>query len=88
MQTEGKMYRDNKVRLIRDGVVVYTGEIEALKRFKDDVKEVKSGYECGVGLEGYNDVKVGDLFEAYIMEEKKTPTKTSPETANPSIKTF
>ena len=45
--------------------------MSSLKRFKDDVKEVKSGYECGVGLEGYNDIKVGDLFEAYIMEEKK-----------------
>ncbi len=60
-----------QVRLLRDGKIVFDGKMSSLKRFKDDVKEVKSGYECGVGLEGYNDVKVGDLFEAYIMEEKK-----------------
>lgn len=60
-----------QVRLLRNGRIVFDGTMSSLKRFKDDVKEVKSGYECGVGLEGYNDVKVGDLFEAYIMEEKK-----------------
>jgi translation initiation factor IF-2 len=60
-----------QVRLLRAGKIVFDGKMSSLKRFKDDVKEVKSGYECGVGLEGYNDVKVGDLFEAYIMEEKK-----------------
>jgi len=60
-----------QVRLLRAGKIIFDGKMSSLKRFKDDVKEVKSGYECGVGLEGYNDVKVGDLFEAYIMEEKK-----------------
>ncbi|MAE58838.1 MAG: translation initiation factor IF-2 [Halobacteriovorax sp.] len=59
------------VRLLRDGKIIFDGKMSSLKRFKDDVKEVKSGYECGVGLENYNDVKVGDLFEAYKMIEKK-----------------
>jgi translation initiation factor IF-2 len=65
MQTEGKMYRDNKVRLIRDGVVVYTGEIEALKRFKDDVKEVAKGFECGIQIRNCNDLQEFDLIEGY-----------------------
>ncbi len=65
MQTEGKMYRDNKVRLIRDGVVIYTGEIETLKRFKDDVKEVAKGYECGIQIKNCNDIKEFDLIEGY-----------------------
>ncbi len=59
------------VRLLREGKILFDGKMSSLKRFKDDVKEVKSGYECGVGLENYNDVKVGDLFEAYKMVEKK-----------------
>ena len=59
------------IRLLRDGKIMFDGKLNSLKRFKDDVKEVKNGYECGMGLEGYNDVKTGDLFEAYIMEEKK-----------------
>ena len=65
MQTEGKMYRDNKVRLIRDGVVVYTGEIETLKRFKDDVKEVAKGFECGIQIRNCNDIQEFDLIEGY-----------------------
>ena len=65
MQTQGKMYRDNKVRLIRDGVVVYTGEIEALKRFKDDVKEVAKGFECGIQIRNCNDIQEFDLIEGY-----------------------
>ena len=65
MQTEGKMLRDNKVRLIRDGVVVYTGEIEALKRFKDDVKEVAKGYECGIQIRNCNDIQEFDLIEGF-----------------------
>jgi translation initiation factor IF-2 len=65
MQTEGKMFRDNKVRLIRDGVVVYTGEIEALKRFKDDVKEVAKGYECGIQIRNCNDIQEFDLIEGF-----------------------
>lgn len=60
-----------KVRLLREGQILFDGTMSSLKRFKDDVKEVKSGYECGVGLENYNDIKIGDIFEAYIMEERK-----------------
>ena len=66
---EGKIKRSNKIRLIRDGIVIYSGELGSLKRFKDDVKEVAEGYECGVTLEHFNDVKEGDVFESYIMEE-------------------
>lgn len=71
--TDGKIYRNSKVRLIRDGVVVYDGELESLKRFKDDVKEVSYGYECGLGIKNFNDLKVGDYVEAYeIVEVKRT----------------
>ena len=65
MVKEGKVKRTNKIRLIREGIVVYTGELGSLKRFKDDVKEVASGYECGLNIEKYNDIKVGDIVEAY-----------------------
>ncbi len=65
MQTEGKMFRDNKVRIIREGVVVYTGEIDTLKRFKDDVKEVAKGYECGIQIKNYNDLQELDLIEGF-----------------------
>ena len=67
--TEGKVSRDGKVRVIRDSVVIYEGEIDTLRRFKDDVKEVQSGYECGMTVENFNDIKEGDVFEVYIMEE-------------------
>ena len=71
--TEGKIERNNPIRLVRDGVVIYDGEIDALKRFKDDVKEVTSGYECGISIQGYNDIKVGDQIESYkITEQKRT----------------
>jgi translation initiation factor IF-2 len=71
--TDGTLNRNHKVRLIREGVVVYEGEIESLKRFKDDVKEVQSGYECGVGIANFNDLKVGDEIESYVViEEKRT----------------
>jgi translation initiation factor IF-2 len=71
--TEGKVERNNPIRLVRDGVVIYDGEIDALKRFKDDVKEVTSGYECGISIKGYNDIKVGDQIESYkITEQKRT----------------
>ncbi len=71
--TEGKIDRNNPVRIIREGVVIYDGAIGALKRFKDDVKEVASGYECGISIQNYNDIKVGDSFESYkITEEKRT----------------
>ncbi|MFA9558041.1 translation initiation factor IF-2 [Evansella sp. AB-rgal1] len=69
--TEGKITRDSTVRLIRDGVVIFEGKVDALKRFKDDVKEVATNYECGITLENFNDVKEGDIIEAYIMEEIK-----------------
>ena len=73
MVVEGNIQRGIKVRLIRDGVVVHTGAIASLKRFKDDVKEVSKGYECGIMLENYNDIKVGDVFETY-KEVPKTKT--------------
>ncbi|WP_243361701.1 translation initiation factor IF-2 [Fundidesulfovibrio terrae] len=70
---DGKITRNAQVRLLRDGVVVYTGKLASLKRFKDDVKEVTKGYECGMGLENFNDVKVGDVIEAFeTVEEKDT----------------
>jgi len=71
--TDGKILRNAQVRLLRDGVVIYKGKITSLKRFKDDVKEVTSGYECGMGLENYNDIKVGDVIEAFQeVEERQT----------------
>jgi translation initiation factor IF-2 len=66
---DGKVERNAKVRVLRDGVVIYTGQMGSLKRFKDDAKEVASGYECGIGIENFNDVKVDDVIEAFIMEE-------------------
>jgi translation initiation factor IF-2 len=69
--TEGKITRASKVRVIRDGVVVHDGNLESLRRFKDDVKEVMEGYECGIGVENFNDIKEGDIIEGYIMEEVK-----------------
>lgn len=67
--TEGKIERGQKVRILRDWVVLYDGKISSLRRFKDDAKEVQSGYECGIGIENYNDVKVNDIIECYYMEE-------------------
>jgi len=67
--TDGKIERGQSVRLIRDGVVLYDGKISSLRRFKDDAKEVQSGYECGIGIENYNDIKVGDSLECYYLEE-------------------
>lgn len=66
---EGKVLRNAEVRLIRDGIVIHEGKISSLKRFKDDAKEVAAGYECGIGLENYNDIKEGDIVEAFKMEE-------------------
>jgi translation initiation factor IF-2 len=66
---DGKVARNAKVRILRDGVVIFTGQMGSLKRFKDDAKEVASGYECGIGVENFNDIKVGDVIEAFIMEE-------------------
>jgi len=67
--TDGKIERGRRGRLLREGVVVYDGKISSLKRFKDDVKEVQNGYECGIGIENYNDIKVGDVLECYYVEE-------------------
>jgi translation initiation factor IF-2 len=69
--TEGKLNRNNPIRVIRDGVVIYDGEIDSLKRFKEDVKEVQSGYECGISIVNFNDIKVGDEFESYAVTEEK-----------------
>ncbi len=69
MVMDGRIERNAGVRLIRDGVVVYTGTIVSLRRFKDDVKEVQNGYECGIGLENFNDIKKDDIIEAYLMNE-------------------
>ncbi|MDR1644635.1 MAG: translation initiation factor IF-2 [Tannerellaceae bacterium] len=73
MVKEGKIKRGNKVRLIRDGIVIHSGELGSLKRFKEDVKEVAFGYECGLNISGYNDIHIGDIIEAYEeFEIKKT----------------
>jgi len=69
--TEGKIHRNDPIRIIRDGVVIWDGEIDSLKRFKDDVKEVQSGYECGISIVNFNDIKVGDEFESYTIKEEK-----------------
>ncbi len=66
---DGKIERNAKVRVLRDGVVIYNGVIKSLRRFKDDVKEVVAGYECGIGVENFNDIKVGDTLEAYVLDE-------------------
>ncbi len=71
MVTEGKIVRDCKCRLIRDGIVIYTGKLGSLKRFENDAKEVLSGYECGMTIENYNDIKEGDIIEAYEDQEVK-----------------
>ena len=67
--TEGEIHRDDKVRIVRDGKVVFEGHIASLRRFKDDVKSVKQSYECGIGLTKFNDIKEGDIFEAFTVEE-------------------
>jgi translation initiation factor IF-2 len=67
--TDGKIVRNATVRLLRDNVVVHEGSLASLKRFKDDVKEVASGYECGFTLKNYNDIKEGDVIEAFEMQE-------------------
>ena len=67
--TEGEISRDDKVRIVRDGTVVFEGAIASLRRFKDDVKTVKQGYECGIGIDGYQDIKIGDTIEGYVVKE-------------------
>ena len=68
---DGKIVRNSGVRVLRDNVVVHEGKLVSLKREKDDVKEVNEGYECGMGIEKYNDIKIGDVIEGYVMEEIK-----------------
>ena len=65
MVTDGKIFRNSSIRLIREGVVIYTGELSSLKRFKDDAKEVAKGYDCGMQVKNYNDIQEGDVLEAY-----------------------
>ncbi|MFT6025813.1 MAG: translation initiation factor IF-2 [Bacteroidia bacterium] len=71
MVLDGKVSRNTKVRVIRDGIVVYTGELASLKRFKEDVKDVAKGYECGLNIDKYNDIKEGDIIEGYEIVEVK-----------------
>ena len=75
MVLDGKIYRHSKIRLIRDGVVVHDGDLASLKRYKDDVKEVSKGYECGLNIKNFNDIKVGDILEAYTIKEVKKKLK-------------
>jgi translation initiation factor IF-2 len=73
MVSDGKLKRHAHIRLLRDGVVIYTGKLASLKRFKDDAKEVTKGFDCGAGLENFNDIKVGDIIEAFeLVEEART----------------
>lgn len=75
---EGKIHRNNRIRLIRDGMVVFTGGISSLKRFKDDTREVDAGFECGISLDGFNDLKIGDIIEAFErVETKRTLDKVA-----------
>jgi translation initiation factor IF-2 len=71
MVTDGYIKRANPIRLIRDGIVVYAGKLTSLKRHKDDASEVKSGYDCGMGIDGFNDIQEGDVIESYEMREVK-----------------
>jgi translation initiation factor IF-2 len=66
---EGKVQRNASIRVVRDGIVIHEGKISSLKRFKDDAREVLSGFECGIGIDGFNDLKEGDIIEAFKMEE-------------------
>ena len=67
--TDGRITRHALIRVLRDNVVIFEDKIASLKRFKDDVREVAQSFECGIGLEKFNDIKVGDVLEAYVMEE-------------------
>ena len=69
--TDGKFVRNAKLRIYRNDVMICEGNVKQLKRFKDEEKEVSQGYECGISIEGFNDIKVGDFIESYIVEERK-----------------
>jgi translation initiation factor IF-2 len=75
MITDGKIFRNSKIRIIREGVVIFTGELTALKRFKDDVKEVSKGYDCGIQIKGFNEIEQLDIIEAYQEVEVKKKLK-------------
>jgi translation initiation factor IF-2 len=75
MVTDGKIFRNSKIRIIREGVVVYTGELTALKRFKDDVKDVAKGYDCGIQIKNYNEIEQLDIIEAFQEVEVKKKLK-------------
>lgn len=77
MVIDGKINRNSRIRMIRDGIVVFTGEIETLKRFKDDVREVATGYECGISVRNFNDIKVGDIIESFEIVETKRKLTTN-----------
>ena len=77
MVMDGKITRNSLVRIVREGVVVYTGALTSLKRFKDDVKEVTKGYDCGLQIKDYNDIKIGDAIEAYIEVAVKKKTQVN-----------
>jgi len=77
MVTDGKINRNSRIRLIRDGIVAFTGEIDTLKRFKDDVREVATGYECGLSIKNFNDIKVGDVIESFEIFETKRKLTTN-----------
>ena len=66
---DGKVFRGDLIRVVRDGIIIADDKMSSLKRFKDDVKEVAQGYECGIGLERFNDIHEGDIYETYIIEE-------------------
>ena len=67
--TQGKIQRNADIRLVRDGIIIHEGKIDSLKRFKDDAKEVSENFECGLGIENFNDIKEGDTIECFVMEE-------------------
>ena len=75
MVTTGKIFRNSKIRIIRENVVIHSGELASLKRFKDDVKEVSKGYDCGLQIKNYNDIIVGDVIEAYQEVEVRKKLK-------------
>ncbi|RZJ54727.1 MAG: translation initiation factor IF-2, partial [Flavobacterium sp.] len=75
MVTDGKIYRNSRIRIIREGVVIHTGELTALRRFKDDVKEVSKGYDCGMQIKNYNDIEQLDIIEAFQEVEVKKKLK-------------
>jgi translation initiation factor IF-2 len=75
MVTSGKIYRKSSIRVIREGIVIHSGELDSLKRFKDDVKEVAKGYDCGLQIKGYNDIKVEDVIEFFHEVEVKKKLK-------------